>query len=123
MTGRWGLGYVLGAGVIVGVTMFPKSKAALTPNTYAYESEPLVKPTGFREYDARWLLGSEINQMGIQALGMGLGTLIRRQGVRPEVVTGHDFRSYSAGVKTALVSGLMAAGCKVHDIGLALTPM
>jgi phosphomannomutase/phosphoglucomutase len=103
--------------------MFPTPKAALTPNTYAYESEPLVKPTGFREYDARWLLGSEINQMGIQALGMGLGTLIRRQGVRPDVVTGHDFRSYSAGVKTALVSGLMAAGCKVHDIGLALTPM
>src|SRR5437588_2953866 len=103
--------------------MFPKPKLALTPNTYAYESEPLVKPTGFREYDARWLLGSEINQMGIQALGMGLGTLIRRQGVRPDVVTGHDFRSYSAGVKTALVSGLMAAGCKVHDIGLALTPM
>src|SRR5436190_10294252 len=103
--------------------MFPTPKAGLTPNTYAYESEPLVKPTGFREYDARWLLGSEINLMGIQALGMGLGTLIRRQGVRPEVVTAHDFRSYSAGVKTALTSGLMAAGCKVHDIGLALTPM
>src|SRR5205085_7756391 len=57
--------------------MFPKPKPALTPNTYAYESEPLVKPTGFREYDARWLLGSEINLMGIQALGVGLGTLIR----------------------------------------------
>ena len=37
--------------------MFPKPKPALTPNTYAYESEPLVKPTGFREYDARWLWG------------------------------------------------------------------
>ena len=35
--------------------MFPKPKPSLTPNTYAYESEPLVKPTGFREYDARWL--------------------------------------------------------------------
>jgi phosphomannomutase/phosphoglucomutase len=103
--------------------MFPTPKTALTPNTYAYESEPLVKPTGFREYDARWLLGTEINLMGIQALGMGLGTLIRRQGVRPEVVTGHDFRSYSAGVKAALTNGLMAAGCRVHDIGLALTPM
>ncbi len=29
--------------------MFPKPKFALKPNTYAYESEPLVKPTGFRE--------------------------------------------------------------------------
>lgn len=103
--------------------MFPKPKPALTPNTYAYESEPLVKPTGFREYDARWLLGSEINLMGVQALGMGLGTLIHELGVKPEIVTGHDFRGYSASVKNSLVSGLMAAGCKVHDIGLAVTPM
>ena len=103
--------------------MFPTPKPALTPNTYAYESEPLVKPTGFREYDARWLLGSEINLMGMQALGIGLGTLIHELGVKPEIVTGHDFRGYSASVKTALVSGLLAAGCKVHDIGLAVTPM
>ena len=103
--------------------MFPKPKAQLTPNTYAYESEPMVKPTGFREYDARWLFGSEINLMGIQALGMGLGTLIREMGVQPEIVTAHDFRGYSASIKMALVSGLMAAGCKVHDIGLAMTPM
>jgi phosphomannomutase/phosphoglucomutase len=103
--------------------MFPAPKPALEPNTYAYESLPLVKPTGFREYDARWLLGKELNLMGVQALGLGLGTLIREMGVRPEIVTGHDFRSYSASVKTALVSGLLAAGCKVHDIGLALTPM
>ncbi len=103
--------------------MFPKPKAALKPNTYEYESSPLVKPTGFREYDARWLLEKEINLMGIEALGMGLGTLIRQMGVKPEIVTGHDFRSYSASVKMALITGLMAAGCKVHDIGLCITPM
>src|SRR5207302_9064333 len=102
-------------------SMFPKAKSALKPNTYAFESEPLVKPTGFREYDARWLLDKEINLMGVQALGMGLGTFIREIGVKPEIVTGHDFRAYSAAVKMALVSGLMAAGCKVHDIGRALS--
>jgi phosphomannomutase / phosphoglucomutase len=103
--------------------MFPAPKPALFPNTYAYESEPMVKATGFREYDARWLFEKEINLMGVQALGMGLGTLIRQMDVRPEIVTGHDFRSYSASIKYALISGLMAAGCKVHDIGLAVTPM
>ena len=103
--------------------MFPIPKPELQPNTYAYESEPLVKPTGFREYDARWLFGKEINLMGVQALGMGLGTLIHQLGAKPEIVTGHDFRSYSASIKYALVSGLLAAGCKVHDIGLAVTPM
>jgi phosphomannomutase/phosphoglucomutase len=103
--------------------MFPKPKPALEPNTYAYESEPMVKATGFREYDARWLYGSEINLMGVEALGLGLGTLIHELGVRPDLVTGHDFRSYSASIKMALTNGLIAAGCKVHDIGLALTPM
>jgi phosphomannomutase/phosphoglucomutase len=103
--------------------MFPIPKPVLTPNTYAYESEPLVKPTGFREYDARWLFGSEINLMGVQALGMGLGTLIAELGQKPEIVTGHDFRSYSASIKYALISGLMASGCTVHDIGLCMTPM
>src|SRR5476651_2180127 len=103
--------------------MFPTPKSALTPNTYDYESSPLVKPTGFREYDARWLLEKEINLMGVQALGMGLGTLIDEMGVKREIVTGHDFRSYSASVKLALVTGLLASGCKVHDIGLCITPM
>src|SRR5437016_13916682 len=99
--------------------MFPTPKPALTPNTYAYESSPLVKPTGFREYDARWLLEKEINLMGVQALGLGLGTLIRELNVKPEIYTGHDFRSYSSAVKRALVSGFMSSGRMFHDIGLA----
>ncbi|MGE0752565.1 MAG: phosphomannomutase/phosphoglucomutase [Variibacter sp.] len=103
--------------------MFPTPKPVLKPNTYAYESEPMVKATGFREYDARWLFEKEINLMGVQALGMGLGTLIHEMGVKPEIVTGHDFRGYSASIKMALITGLLAAGCKVHDIGLAVTPM
>ena len=103
--------------------MFPKPAQHLKPNTYAYESQPMVKVTGFREYDARWLFGQEINLMGVQALGMGLGTLLREMGVKPELVTGHDYRAYSSSIKYALITGLMAAGVKVHDIGLCLSPM
>ncbi len=103
--------------------MFPVPVPQLTPNTYAYEMTPMVKPTGFREYDARWLFEKEINLMGVQALGLGLGTLLHDMGVRPEIVTGHDFRAYSSSIKHALITGLMGAGCKVHDIGLALSPM
>src|SRR5947208_13653369 len=103
--------------------MFPKPKSVLVPNTYEFESGPMVKATGFREYDARWLFEKEINLMGVQALGMGLGALIAELGVKQEIVTGHDFRGYSASIKYALISGLMAAGCKVHDVGLAVTPM
>ncbi len=107
-----------------------KPLAELAPNTFAYETTPLVKPTGFREYDARWWFGHpasdkapEINLLGIQALGMGLGTLIRRRGAGPRIVVGHDFRSYSLAIKLALTQGLTAAGAEVKDIGLALSPM
>ena len=101
--------------------MFSKPRADLVPNTAAYENEPLVKATGFREYDARWLFGPEINLLGVQALGLGLGTYIHELG-QSKIVVGHDFRSYSSSIKNALILGLLSAGCEVHDIGLALSP-
>ena len=103
--------------------MFPKPRADLTPNTFDFERLPLVKPTGFREYDARWLFPSEINLMGLQAVGIGMATLARQRGVPARFVAGHDYRSYSGQVKQALINGLMAGGAEVHDIGLALSPM
>ena len=97
------------------MTSFPKPVASALPNTYAFEMQPLVKPTGFREYDARWWFGHpasdkapELNLMGVQALGQGLGTYLHEVGVKPEVVIGHDYRSYSMAIKIALAQGLMA---------------
>jgi phosphomannomutase/phosphoglucomutase len=98
-------------------------RSDLKPNTADYENLAQVTANGFREYDARWLFGSEINLLGIQALGLGLGTYLHQIGVKPKVVTGHDFRSYSLSIKQALTLGLMRAGCEVHDIGLALSPV
>ena len=109
--------------------MLPAPRASLEPNSLEFESLPLVKPTGFREYDARWWFGvsgsakaPELNLLGVQALGLGLGTLVHEMGVAPRIVVGHDFRSYSQSIKQALTLGLMQAGMDVHDIGLALSP-
>jgi len=105
-------------------------RASLSANSLDFETYPLVKPTGFREYDARWWFGvpgspkaPELNALGVQALGMGLGTLVREMGVAPRIVVGHDFRFYSLSIKQALTLGLMQAGMEVHDIGLALSPV
>ncbi len=98
-------------------------KQDLQKNTLIYEQSPFIKATGFREYDARWLFEEEINLYGIQAIGLGLGTLLHFHNVRPEIVVGHDFRSYSSSIKHALIVGLMNAGCHVYDIGMAITPM
>ncbi|MBG7614432.1 phosphomannomutase/phosphoglucomutase [Brevundimonas sp. BAL450] len=100
-----------------------KPRPGLAPDTADYETHPLVNPTGFREYDARWILGSEINLLGLQALGLGLATYAHEIRARPSIVVGHDFRSYSQSVKQALTLGLMQGGMEVLDIGLALSPM
>ena len=46
--------------------MLPTPRADLKPNTADFERLPLVKPTGFREYDARWLFPQDINLMGLK---------------------------------------------------------
>ena len=103
--------------------MLPIPRADLKPNTADFERNPLVKPTGFREYDARWLFPEEINLMGLNAVGLGLAELFDQRGVKKRIVVGHDFRWYSGSVKQALMVGLVAGGFEVHDIGLALSPM
>ena len=103
--------------------MFGKPSSDLKPNTPDFETKPLISANGFREYDARWLFPGEINLVGLQALGLALGTYFHELGIAPKVVVGHDFRSYSLSVKQALTLGLMSAGCQVHDIGLALSPV
>ncbi len=84
-----------------------------------------IDPYGFREYDARWLYEKDINQSGIVNLGRGLGTQIKIHTKKdnPRIIVGHDYRSYSEEIKTALKKGLMSTGCSIEDIGLSLSPM
>ncbi len=103
--------------------MLPIPRADLKPNTLDFERLPLVKPTGFREYDARWLFPQEINLMGLNCIGLGMAEVFDRRGVKKRIVVGHDFRWYSASVKQALMNGLIAGGFEVHDIGLAMSQM
>ena len=95
----------------------------VTPNTWDFLRDPMIKPTGFREYDARWRFPEEINLPGMQALGLGLGTQMHEMGIPPHIAVGNDYRDYSLSIKYALMTGLMQAGITVHDIGPALSPM
>ena len=84
-----------------------------------------IDPFGFREYDARWIFEKDINLNGIRNLGQGLGTQIVKNTKKsnPRIIVGHDYRSYSEKIKTALKEGLITTGCHVEDIGLSLSPM
>jgi phosphomannomutase/phosphoglucomutase len=89
------------------------------------ENSIKIDPFGFREYDARWLYPDDINLEGVTNLGKGLGTQIVNHTNRknPRIIVGHDYRSYSEEIKTALKKGLLSTGCYVEDIGLSLSPM
>ncbi len=84
-----------------------------------------IDPFGFREYDARWLYPENINLLGIENLGKGLGSQIIKNTKKnnPRVIVGHDYRSYSKKIKESLKKGLMSTGCFVEDLGLSLSPM
>ncbi|MBV1902557.1 MAG: phosphomannomutase/phosphoglucomutase [Marinosulfonomonas sp.] len=100
-----------------------KPNQTVTQNTWEFLSEPMITPTGFREYDARWKYPEEINLHGITALGLGLGTQMHKRGIRPFIAVGNDYRDYSVSIKNALILGLIQAGIQVKDIGPALSPM
>ncbi len=89
------------------------------------ENSIKIDPFGFREYDARWLYPDDINLEGVTNLGKGLGTQVINHTNRknPRIIVGHDYRSYSEEIKTALKKGLISTGCYVEDIGLSLSPM
>ena len=100
-----------------------KPSPEVAPNSWEFLRDPMIAPTGFREYDARWKYPGEINLPGITALGLGLGTQMFEAGIRPEIAVGNDYRDYSLSIKHALMLGLMQAGIHVRDIGPALSPM
>lgn len=92
-------------------------------NSFDYFEKTLITENGFREYDVRWRLGSEINPNGFFVLGCAYGTMARNILKSDRVVVGYDFRSYSQDLSRSLILGLLSTGVHVIDIGLALSPM
>src|SRR6266404_2895641 len=82
----------------------------------------MLKPTIFREYDIRGVAETDLASPDIEQLGRGLGTYIQRHSGK-RVNVGRDVRLSSIRLRDALVSGLMATGCEVTDIGVVPTPV
>ena len=51
-----------------------------------------INPLGFREYDARWLYPKNINDLGIESVGKGFGTQVKKKIKNPNVIVGYDYR-------------------------------
>lgn len=100
-----------------------KPLSHMLPNSWDFLDLPMIKPTGFREYDARWKYPEEINLAGVTALGKGIGTQLHMRAIEPVIAVGNDYRDYSLAIKHALMIGLQQSGVAVKDIGTALSPM
>jgi phosphomannomutase/phosphoglucomutase len=88
-----------------------------------------LRPDIFREYDLRGTIAPEapdethsLNSFVANRLGRAFGTFLQSADV-DEVVVGHDSRSYSEPLATALTIGLLSTGLTVRFIGLATSPM
>jgi phosphomannomutase/phosphoglucomutase len=76
----------------------------------------------FREYDIRGIAGKDLTPETVEKLGLGIGTMMRREG-RQKIAVGRDCRPSSDPFRDALIAGLTATGVSVVDIGVVPTPL
>ena len=76
----------------------------------------------FREYDIRGIAGKDLTDETVELLGLGIGTLLRRQS-KEKIALGRDCRPSSDQFRDALHKGLTATGLSVIDIGVVPTPV
>lgn len=81
-----------------------------------------MKPSYFREYDIRGLVGDGLDEDDYHRLGRAFGTFLHRSGSRT-VAVGRDVRPSSEAFAEALQRGLVESGRRVLDLGLVTTPM
>ena len=85
-------------------------------------------PTILREYDVRGIVGETLFTDDARALGQAFATILVAEEAgtagRPlKIAVGRDGRLSSPELTAAVIAGLVAAGCEVHDIGCGPTPM
>jgi phosphomannomutase/phosphoglucomutase len=76
----------------------------------------------FREYDIRGIAGKDLTEETVELLGLGIGTMMWRQGCRI-ITLGRDCRPSSDPFRDALLTGLTRTGLSVIDIGVMPTPL
>ena len=79
--------------------------------------------TILRTYDIRGQVGKTLFPLDAYAIGRSFGSLARRRlGSVPRIAVGRDGRLSSPEMAEQLLSGLLATGCQVANLGLCPTP-
>lgn len=82
----------------------------------------MINPLIFREYDIRGLVDKDLTDEGVQLIGQGFGTYIRRMG-KKVLAVGGDCRLSTERFRKALIKGLVSTGCDIVDIGVCTSPL
>jgi phosphomannomutase/phosphoglucomutase len=82
----------------------------------------MLNPEIFRQYDIRGIAGKDMRDEDVVLLGQGIGTYLARQGNR-FIAVGYDCRVTSAAYARALITGLLATGARIVDVGMVPTPL
>jgi phosphomannomutase/phosphoglucomutase len=83
-----------------------------------------VSPTIFREYDIRGIVGEDLTEDVVRAVGRAYASRLRETGgpSRPRIAVGHDNRPSSPGLARALCEGLNGSGADVILVDTVPTP-
>ena len=76
-----------------------------------------MNPEIFREYDIRGIAGEDMTTEDVLLIGKGIGTYLQNHNCR-NVTVGRDCRTTSDEYARQIISGLMATGCNVTDLGV-----
>jgi phosphomannomutase/phosphoglucomutase len=82
----------------------------------------MLNPEIFRQYDIRGITGKDMDSDGVQQIGRGIGTYLKRQG-RGRIAMGRDCRSTSDEYAARIMAALTTSGLDVVDIGVCSTPL
>ncbi len=82
-----------------------------------------VSPRIFREYDIRGIVGDDLTEEVVEAVGRAYASGLGNERDAPMVVVGHDNRPSSPGLAAALCHGLNRAGVRVRLVGEVPTPV
>ena len=75
-----------------------------------------MNPHIFRQYDVRGLVETDLTKEVVTNLGRAYGTNLRQHKLK-QVAVGRDVRLNSAGLRDALIAGILSTGCDVTDVG------
>ncbi len=78
-----------------------------------------INPQIFREYDIRGVVGEDLDEEFANTLGKAYGTYLQNAGTK-DVLVARDTRTSSEPYQNALTKGLIATGCDVYDLGIAI---